>query len=132
MSVKTNSETNPEAKVASEASARDRIRSAVFNAKPKTDEMIFFGQKVELRQPSLGAIMGVRERSQEEQTYQMLLNYTYVPGTGELVFEPGDVEALKEIPFGEDMQEFTKRVQKILGLIPQEVTADVKEAEKSA
>ncbi|MEB3089973.1 hypothetical protein, partial [Parvimonas sp. M20] len=55
---------------------RNDIRAKIFGAKPKTDEFVFFGAKVELRQPDLGTILEQRQQSQETQTFTMLLNFT--------------------------------------------------------
>lgn len=112
-------------------SRRDRIRGAVFGAKPKSEVFTFFGEQVEIRQPSLGIILEQRQASSDEQTFNMLLNYTFVPGTVEKVFEQADIDALRNVPFGEDMNNFTTKMQKLLGLSATDVNKEVDEAKNS-
>lgn len=111
---------------------RDKIRESIFTAKPKSEVFPFFGNDIEIRQPQLGVILGVRQDDQEAQITKMLTDYTYVPGTEEKVFSPEDAEALLTIPFGADMSMFTSKMNALLGVNPTEVKAGIEDTMKMA
>lgn len=111
---------------------RDNIRSAVFGAKPKRKLVEdFFGFNVEIVQPSLGVILATRQEGEESQLSKMLIDYTFVPNTGEKVFEPADAEALLAIPFGAEMKRFTDAMNEILGIDSKQIENGIKDATKS-
>lgn len=112
---------------------RDEIRSKIFSAKPKSSVLEdFFGVAIELRQPALHQALQARNTDHTEQVYMMLLDYTYVPGTDEKVFSSEDVDALRELPFGNEMTQLVQKVTELLGTDPAAVEAEIKAAEKSA
>ncbi len=113
------------------ATTRDQIRDAIFAAKPKSEVITFFGVKVEVRQPDLGAILEKREQGQQDQTFGMLLDYTFVPGTQDRVFDATDVDSIRLLPFGEDMQVFSRTVNNLLGLDIKALEAEMNDATKS-
>lgn len=83
---------------------RDELRAKVLATKlPKTKLVTFFGAEIELRQPKLRDILKAQENpDRQASVIQTLVQYAYVPGTDERLFEETDEEALKEQPFGED------------------------------
>lgn len=85
------------------AEARNRIRSQVFSGKKfKKKEIDLFGEKVEIRQPTVGMVLAAQqEQDRRKALVQMLVRYCYVPGTNERVFEETDFDAIMELPVGE-------------------------------
>lgn len=116
------------------APSRDDLRAAIFNAKPKSEivENFLGGTTIELRQPPLRVALEQRNVSEEDRMFYMLQNYTFVPGTKERLFERGDIETMKDMPFGAEFQNLMDALNRLLGINPQEVEAQIKEAEKSA
>ena len=102
-------------------SIRDEIRAKILsqeNMRGKSVELKFFGADIELRQPSLGQIQQYMESGDNKiSLIRMLLDYAYVPGTDERVFEAGDVEALSQLPFGEDMSKVAAAIEKFTSLV---------------
>ncbi len=93
--------------------SRNDIRTAILSAKPKKKVIEMFGQKVEIRQPSVGEILKLREGTDanaEAMFIRVMLGYCYVPGTNEKVFEPTDAEALAAVPFGPEFDEMNQAV----------------------
>lgn len=113
--------------MADQSEARKAIRQKLFsseNTKPKSEVIDVFGTKVELRQPNLATILGAKEEKDRTRAMiQMLVNYCYVPGTDEKVFEPTDIDVILEWPFGEDFTRINKEIAKLTGV-------DVLEAER--
>lgn len=82
---------------------RDAIRAAFFNLKPVHKLIEFNGMEMELRQPPMEAVMLAAEKEDRKATLTyMLINYCYVPGTEEKVFEAADADAIGQVPFGKD------------------------------
>lgn len=110
---------------------RDAIRSAIFGAKPDIKIIDFFGNQIELRQPTLGATMEMRRSTDEDATVRMLVQYAFVPGSDDHVFEEADADQIKEIPFGPDMQRLSQAVNELVGVTPGDIEKMVKDATKS-
>jgi hypothetical protein len=83
---------------------RNDVRAKIFAAKKnKSKEVEFFGAVIELRQPTLGDILSARDSdNRQSAVIETLVNYAYIPGTDEKVFEMADAEAFKKMPFGAD------------------------------
>lgn len=102
-------------------STRDEIRAQVFAPKEvKTKDLTFYGAKIELRQPRLEDILAVQQSDANLEEGQVsvaaisiLLQYAYVPGTSEKVFEEGDRDALLKLPFDENMTQLTEALQEL-------------------
>lgn len=79
---------------------RDAIRAKVFAYKPLKKVVInIFGADIELRQPTLGSIMDARDAENTNAgVIDTLIQYAYIPGTDEKVFEDTDAEAFKQLP----------------------------------
>jgi len=115
---------NPEVKaVAVEAPvkqlSRDELRAAIFaNTKPKTLEVEFFGQKLELRQPTVGEVEELqRDESDRKHTaINTLIRYAYVPGTEEKAFDDADIEALRALPWGKDFTNVVTSIAELTGI----------------
>lgn len=119
-------------KAAGKTSAtRDTIRAAIFNAKPESACIEFFGNEIELRQPTMGVVMNLRKMEEVDQTTQMLINYAFVPGTNDAVFEPEDEDGIRGIPFGPDMNRLLEAINKLLGISVEGLEKQVQNAMKS-
>jgi len=106
-------------------SLRDKIRTAVFSAAPDTRVIQFFGQDVEVRQPSLEDLINSEAvEDRRKAAVAMLIKYTYVPGTSERVFEEADGDSLLALPFNADMRRLQQAVNELMGI------ADIEEQER--
>lgn len=94
---------------------RDLIRGAVLNTTAVKSKIVtFFGQDIEVRQPTLGAVLDATNAAdRKDQVVNMLLTYCYVPGTDETVFEEGDRESLINLPFGDDVGRMQKAIAEL-------------------
>ena len=108
-------------------STRDELRSKIFASKAfMTQEITLFGATVELRQPTLGQILSAQEEDDRKVgLLRLLVEYCFVPGTDERVFEDGDLESIMNMPFSKDIEELNKVM---LGL----TNIDVLGAEKNS
>jgi len=98
---------------------RDQLRAALIGKKHKPDSEIvtLFGCEIELRQPSLDAILNSKEEDDErKRTTDVFLNYAYVPGTDEKVFEEGDREQILAWPFTEELYQVQIVIARLTGI----------------
>lgn len=109
-------------------SIRDNIRTEIFkNAKPLSIEMTFFGAEIELKQPSMKAIMDAQ--SLEDKSLagaMMVIRYAFVPGTNDRVFDDADIALIQDMPFGSDMALLNENITKLTGI---DIEAEVKNSE---
>ena len=118
---------------AAPAMTRDAMRAKIFSAKPKTETVEdFYGATLELRQPSLAVALEARNQEENEHVFTMLLDYAFVPGTDEKVFESTDVEMIRALPFGPSMTDLLAKVNKLLGIDGAAIEEMLKDATKSA
>ena len=102
--------------------ARDDIRKAILNSKPKTALVKVFGQEVEIRQARVGEVLEDNEEIDGKKVDRatafahLLVRFCYVPGTNDRVFEDTDVDALKSIPLGAELQELQSAINSLMGL----------------
>ncbi len=75
---------------------RDETRSRLFaSRKLKTKLIKIRDVDVEIHQPTIGDVLNMRDnQNQTESLMHLLINYCYVPGTEQRVFEPTDREAI--------------------------------------
>jgi hypothetical protein len=92
---------------------RDMLRAKIFAAhEVKKIPVDFFGVKIELRQPVLSDIIKAQgEEDRESAIIQTLVDYAYVPGTEQKVFETGDAASFKTMPFGADFLRVSKALE---------------------
>lgn len=109
-----------------EQTKRQVLRDKIFGSRNRKRIVIdILGEKVELRQPSLGDLMDAREEKESKKVVaRMIINYCYIPGTEERVFEDADVEAILALPFGEELVAIQNAISELTGV-------DVKEQEKN-
>jgi hypothetical protein len=106
---------------------RDQIREAILNAKAEIKSTTFAGVAVELHQPTLDEILSMEDSegdNRKSNMVNMIVMYTYVPGTSTKVFDEADRNVLLGVPFGKDMQRLLKSFSDLTGV-------DVTDADKS-
>lgn len=104
---------------ATKALTRDEIRAALIGKKHEidTESMTLFGVEIELRQPTLKAILTAREEEDiEKRTTDVFIRYAYVPGTDELIFEDTDRQSILNWPFNNDLIEIQQKIAKLTGV----------------
>ena len=105
--------------VAKTPMTRDQLRAALIGKKHKgkTEVVTLFGCEVELRQPTLATILEAREEDDEKiRTTDVFINYAYVPGTDERIFEDTDRQRILEWPFSEDLIEVQVTIARLTGV----------------
>lgn len=111
---------------------RKALRDAIFseeNRKPNSTTIEVFGQVVEIRQPTLFQITSVGKASAANEKIpafvRMLIEYLYVPGTDDKLFELADADSLASMPSGKWINDINEAFTKLTNV-------DVKEAEKNS
>ncbi len=110
---------NEVVKTGAEKLTRDQLRAALVGKthQPERQMVTLFGQEVELQQPTLASILGAREDLDEKtRVADVFINYAYVPGTNERVFEEGDRDTILNWPFGEELIEVQRVIAKLTGV----------------
>jgi len=103
----------------SDKTARDSIRSKIFSGKNKrrTKRVEVWGAEVEVRQPSLGAILSMQDNPDvKHRTANMIIEYTFVPGTDEHVFDSTDRDEILNWPFGADLLALQNAISELTGI----------------
>lgn len=112
---------------------RDEMRAKIFSAKARSKEIDFFGTRIELRQPTIGVILAQRRGELAlDASQMMLMQYAFVPGTNDHVFEEADLDALDELPFGKDMQDLSMAVADLMGSDVKELKQQITDESKSS
>ena len=99
-------------------SRRDKMRAAIFATRERQRRLVnFFGEDIEIRQPSLEDILGAREDADEGNmatgVIKTLLKYAFIPGTDERVFEDTDADQLLALPFGADFTRVSRALEEL-------------------
>jgi len=113
--------------------SKSELRSLLFsdaNRKPASEPLVLFGADVEVRQPTLAQItklskMANKPDNKVPQITYMLVEYCYVPGTDEKLFDEADIPVLSEMPAGPWINAFNTALEKLNG-------AKMDEAEKNS
>jgi len=94
------------------------MRAAIFsgaNKQLKKKVIRFFGQDIEIRQQTLGAIseLAAEEDDGDKQLslVKTIIRYAYVPGTNEKVFGIEHTEELMSLPFGDDFDRLSDTIR---------------------
>lgn len=104
---------------------RDAIRSAAFGTKPESETITIFGQKVEVRQPDVGTIVDAQSaEDRKDMIVNMLINYTYVPGTNEHIFTWEDKNSILAMPVGRWFNQLNEAINRLTDI-------DIGEARKN-
>src|SRR5712691_7039361 len=97
---------------------RDALRGKLLQTRqPLAKEITFFGEKIELRQMLLSDVMKAKDAPDDQnRLVRILIDYAFVPGTDEKVFEEGDVEALLAQPFGQDFVDLSNALTELTSI----------------
>lgn len=108
--------------------ATNSIRDTILAmAKVKTVRVQFYGQEIELRQPTMGELMESQSAPDSEENLttaqksarasaRMLIAYAYVPETGQKLFHQGDVENIMNLPWNDDMVKLQAAMTELTGI----------------
>jgi hypothetical protein len=108
------------------SSLRDTLRSAIFsgdNSKPASETVEFFGQDIEIRQPAVGTVLADAEKMSQQGIIGVLIQYCYVPGTDEKLFDEADADSMKALPWGPDFLRAQQAINKLSGVKADDVDA---------
>lgn len=99
-------------------SNRDTIRKAILSGRTtKTLLVNAFGIELEMRQPSLGDILDLQDMENTKQrVIQSLINYCYVPGTKEKVFDDADKDIIEALPFDDNFTAIQEAIADLTGV----------------
>ena len=96
---------------------RKRIRDTMLTAKPETKHLHIFGCDVEVRQPTLEEVIAYQNSEDKVRAAAGIIQrYVYVPDTGERVFEEADLDQIRRMPFGRDMNALQEAINELMGL----------------
>ena len=99
------------------STTRDALRAELLKTRPPASKLItFFGQQIEIKQLTLEAVLDVGANPDQRGLINVLLQYAYIPGTNEKIFEEGDIETLKQLPFGGDFVTLTDAISELTNL----------------
>ncbi len=110
--------------------SRDSMRAKIFSGKNKhrkTKIIDFMGEDVEVRQPTVKQVQELAKEARKEESDAVLLSimeYCYVPGTDDKVFEDADKDNLLGLPVGEWLNNLNQAIEEMTGV-------DVRMAEKN-
>jgi hypothetical protein len=105
----------------SSSELRNKLRAQITGS-PKTRArsviIEFMDGEIELHQPSLGSILDSNDKAKDEggneaATILSMIENAYVPGTDEKVFEAGDYDWFRELPFGAELQRVMKALTEL-------------------
>ena len=98
---------------------RQKLRGQILGTphRGKSEIIKFHGARIEVRQPSLGAVLKLQEEGNRDTAIaRMIVQYVYVPGTDELVFEDHDIPAILKMPMDEGMTALNKAITEMTGV----------------
>ena len=100
------------------SAVRDELRGKIFAHRAlKTETINIFGQDVEIRQPTLGQLLGARDEPDKRRAVvKLMIEYTFVPGTNERVFEDADYESIINMPFGDDLVKVNQAINRMTSI----------------
>lgn len=94
---------------------RNRIRSKVLGStKLQRKSIQLFGEEVEVQQPNIGDIINAGT-NETDTIIDWMIEYIYVPGTNDKVFEMTDRDALLQLPYGAEAKKFTNAFRELSG-----------------
>ncbi len=98
---------------------RDEIRDRILGHAPKPQTMMvtLFDTELELRQPKLDAILDMQEtEDNKERMISMIIEYVFVPGPDDAVFEAADRDMILNWPFSEDVLKLQEAIADLTGI----------------
>ncbi len=101
------------------ALTRDQLRAQLLGANQRSASKLItiYGVEIELRQPTLKAIMEARdEDNNAARAAGMIIEYAFVPGTDEHIFEDTDRDIILNWPYGEDLTALNIAIADLTGV----------------
>lgn len=97
---------------------RDTLRAKILaEYKPKKEIIKFMGADVEVRQPSLRALLDAQDTgTTAERIVELMLQFIFVPETGEHLFDAADKDVLLNLPWNEDIANLQTVIGKLSGI----------------
>lgn len=111
--------------------SRDDIRKILIGNTPtaRSEIITIFGVTMEMRQPPLSDVLGtVIGDNTKKQVAYFVINYCYMPGTTERIFESSDEAAILKWPFGPDFMRLQDLVTELMGVDVSEEEEQLKES----
>ena len=104
---------------------REDTRAAIFGSiQFKNKKIKIFGVDVEVRQPSIGELSAMNvldpEKPDRNALIELMIQYSYVPGTDEKVFEESDREYMLGFPMDDWAGKFQETWMKLAGIDAEE------------
>ena len=119
------------AAVSKSSTARSDLRDLLLGHAPKLNRktVTLFGCELELQQPTLRAILDAQsEEDTKTRSISMIIDYAYVPGTNERLFEAADREMILNWPFNDELVTIQLAIAELTGVkvnaAEQELLAD--------
>ena len=95
------------------------IRSKIFSrTKSKSIQVEFFGETLEIRQPSMRQLFSLQadEENLARRAARMIIEYSFIPGTNDKVFDKADLETIENMPFGQDLRRLQDAITELTGI----------------
>lgn len=106
---------------------RDSIRSQVFSSDTfKREPVEAFGTEIEIRQTTLGRVLELQEKLAKDRKGAIglaFIEFCYVPGTDDRLFDDTDLNLILGLPFGEDFQKVQDVINKLMGVSEEDIKA---------
>lgn len=110
--------------------SREDIRATLIGStpKPKSKEVTVFGCTFDIVQPSFGSILAGNEiEDQKKRGAQMIIDYAFVSGTNEQLFEDTDMDFILRWPFGQEILDLQNAIAELTGLDIEIAEEDIKQ-----
>lgn len=96
--------------------SRQRIREAILNSKPEQEIVEAFGERIEIRYPTLEGLLQYRDAQNDDRLMaRAIVNNCYDPVSGERIFEEADIDMLMGLTFSADMRKLNAAINRVLG-----------------
>lgn len=118
--------------LAEEAKAPDRnkLRTTIFSGdhlEVKRKVITFNGVPLELRQPTVNDFLNMQDESTEDNpdkkkqfAISFLIQYAFIPGTEERLFETGDMEMLCSMPMNNSFMQVMQAANELMDIKTEE------------
>lgn len=106
---------------------RDELRGKIFSSERRKSLIVdAFGIQLEVKQPALGDILDLQDMAtQKERVTNALINYCYVPGTNEKVFEVADADSILSMPFDANFEAIQNAITSLTGVDIEDVEGNL-------
>lgn len=105
--------------------SRNEMRAAFFGGLQfKSKKIRIFDTWIEVRQPSIGELSAMNNlegaAADRNALIELMIQYSYVPGTTDKVFEDSDREHMLDFPMGDWAQTFQETWMELAGVNSEE------------